>query len=109
NPVHGPVAYHGTATTNAIKILRNGLIAGGSNGVRVANGAVYGHGIYLSPNPSHAGSHSYARPTPYNGRQYQVMFQMRIKNSSIAKHSRNVWVCQNSQDVRPYGILFRET
>ncbi|CAF1093425.1 unnamed protein product [Didymodactylos carnosus] len=44
-----PVGYRGTSTSNALSILRNVLMAGGSGGVAVTNGTAYGPGIYLSP------------------------------------------------------------
>jgi hypothetical protein len=103
-----PVAYHGTATTNALSILRNGLIAGGSNDIRIVNGGVHGSGIYLSPDPLFSSSQRYAKPLIVDGKRYQIMFQVRIKSSSIKKRSVNIWTCDNSEDVRPYGILFRE-
>ncbi|CAF2867725.1 unnamed protein product [Rotaria sp. Silwood2] len=104
-----PVAYHGTATANTLDILRNGLLTGGSSGIPITNADAYGRGIYLSPNPLYSGSQCYAKPTPYKGRQHQVMFQVRVKNSSIRRFDRNIWICDNPQDVRPYGILFKET
>lgn len=104
-----PVAYHGTRADNAKAILRNGLLAGGSEAVPIVNGAAYGAGIYLSPNHCYSGSTYYAKPSTVNDRCYQIMFQVRVKSSSIRKHSPDVWVCQNSEDIRPYGILMKET
>jgi hypothetical protein len=108
-----PVAYHGTATANALSILRNGLIAGGSNGIDEvgSNGAVHGVGIYLSPDPLYSSHRNYARLLTVDDRQYQIMFQVRVKPDpdSLAKHKVNIWRCINSQHVRPYGILFKET
>jgi hypothetical protein len=104
-----PVAYHGTATANIFSILRNGFIAGGSNDIPVANGAAHGRGIYLSPNPEYSSSRRFARSLLVDGRQYQIMFQVRIKPSAIHKRDLNIWTCGNSKDVRPYRILFKET
>jgi hypothetical protein len=105
-----PVAYHGTATTNALSILRTGLLAGGSNGVPIVNGLAHGRGIYLSPNPLFSSLEHYSKPLYVDGRRYQIMFQVRVKSDSIIKTSNiDVWKCNNSKDIRPYGILFKET
>jgi hypothetical protein len=104
-----PVAYHGTSTANASQILRNGLFAGGSNGIPCPNGAAFGPGIYLSPNPSYSGGIRYSKPLQVDGRRYQIMYQVRVKSDAFKKHIQDVWTCVNSQDIRPYGILFKET
>ncbi|UJR24456.1 hypothetical protein I4U23_005832 [Adineta vaga] len=104
-----PVAYHGTATGNALPILRNGLLAGGSNGISVHKGALHGSGIYLSSDPLYSSSTRYAKVLNMNGKRYQIMFQVRVKHDAIRKtKDRYVWVCDNSNYVRPYGILYRE-
>ncbi len=82
-----PVAYHGTATTNASLILSNGLIAGGSNDICIVNGGVHGSSIYLSPDPLFSSSQLYAKPLIIDGKRYQIMFQVRIKPSSIKKNT----------------------
>ncbi|CAF1048062.1 unnamed protein product [Adineta ricciae] len=104
-----PVAYHGTASDNARKILCNGLLAGGSQGIQQSNGEVHGKGIYLSPYSTYSGSESYAKPLTMDGKRYQVIFQVRVESSQIIKtEDRFVWVCRNPSAIRPYGILYRE-
>jgi hypothetical protein len=105
---YGDETWLGTNTANAVKILCNGLLVGGSNGIPVANGAAHGHSIYLSPNPECSDGKTYAKPLLVNDRQYQIMFQVRIKPSAIYKRASNIWTSDNSVDVRPYGILFKE-
>ncbi|CAF1613131.1 unnamed protein product [Adineta ricciae] len=104
-----PVAYHGTASDNARKILCNGLLAGGSQGIQQLNGEVHGKGIYLSPYSTYSGNERYARPLTMDGKRYQVIFQVRVESSEIIKTTnRLVWVCRNPSAIRPYGILYRE-
>ena len=105
-----PVAYHGTSANNIKSILSNGLRVGGSNGIPLANGCAYGQGIYLSPNPKFSGQAKYSKPVHADGHEYQIMFQVRVKSESINKTKNvDIWTCSNSQDIRPYGICFRET
>ncbi len=104
-----PVAYHGTDAANIKSIVRNGLRAGGSNGVPVVNGSAHGRGICLSPNPLKASLEKYSRIFDVDGSRHQVMFQVRVRPSAIKRTMDPfVWICDNPQDVRAYGILIRE-
>eukprot|EP01006_Ploeotia_vitrea_P056812 TRINITY_DN68128_c7_g11_i2.p1 TRINITY_DN68128_c7_g11~~TRINITY_DN68128_c7_g11_i2.p1 ORF type:complete len:358 (+),score=30.61 TRINITY_DN68128_c7_g11_i2:35-1075(+) len=42
------VVFHGTAPGNVSSISRKGLLVGGTEGIKIRNGAAYGRGIYVS-------------------------------------------------------------
>ena len=110
-----PVAFHGTSggDRDVIRdIIRNGFkVRGGESTAR--NGELFGSGIYCTPDPSFAAI--YAADDPWHtdsGHVLEVVFQVRVRPGRYAEYSHKkgrCWVVERSQDIRPCGILFRET
>jgi hypothetical protein len=84
--------------------------------VRIANGAAYGSGVYVTPFPHIALRFAPKVQLPDYEGQYQVVFQCRVRQGSFTKHGGNetcsatgfteqwAWVVPDEKDVRPYGI-----
>ena len=104
-----PVSYHGTDMSSAEKIVKEGY--------KVGPGAKYGPGIYTSPSLEMV-ERRYARQFDHDGKRYKIAFQNRVNpdrnghlkiiNASITGVGADYWVSPIEDDVRPYGLLFRE-
>jgi hypothetical protein len=78
DPQVWPVAFHGTNSKNIDSILKNGLFAGGTNGIAISNGAAFGHGIYCTPDPEKARDEYSNDVEDEDGNSYRVIFQLRV-------------------------------
>merc|ERR1712048_1546171 len=87
--------YHGTASKNNNGIIANGLIVGGTRGVRVHNGAVYGRGIYCSLNSQTA--RAYERGSMF-------VCIARDNGNGIRKNGA-IWVVQKERDILPLYLV----
>lgn len=107
-----PVSYHGTAKANGRSIAQHGYKL--SNCKRSA----YGKGIYTSPDLDTAAS--FAQGFTHEGKKYKVVFQNRVNPRSLRKLKNTdwdqthkgtgeFWLTGKEHDVRPYGILVKET
>lgn len=111
--VHGewPVSYHGTNMGSAKMILKEGYKPGPR--------ALYGKGIYTSPNLEMV-ERLYAQEFTHRGKTYKMILQNRVNpdrrngNLEIIRASQtgvgaDYWLSPAyNDDVRPYGILIRE-
>ena len=105
-----PVSYHGTDMSSAKMIVKEGY--------KVGPGAMYGQGIYTSPSLEMVEMHGYAKEFLYDGKRYKIALQNRVNpdrdgHLEIVSASRTAvgadyWLSRNKDDVRPYGLLFRE-
>ncbi|RIB16175.1 hypothetical protein C2G38_1530146 [Gigaspora rosea] len=101
-----PVSYHGTARRNAKSISEDGYLL--SKGQRFA----FGHGIYTTPDIEVA--RRYAQEFTYEGKRYALVFQnrvnpMNLQRIDMKKTGRGeYWISKRGEDVRPYGICFKE-
>lgn len=105
-PGEWAVAYHGTKHCFLGQIF-------GSGGLKAGAGQAYagscGLGIYCSPDLATAEGYT-ARVTVAAGGQtqaLQVILQCRVRPEVIRKGSETVWVINNPQDIRPYGVLLK--
>ena len=104
-----PVSYHGTDIESAEKILEEGFKPGPR--------AKFGVGIYTSPSLEMV-ERLYAKEFLYNGKWLEIAFQSRvipdrnghlkIVSASETGVGADYWLSPNGNDVRAYGILFRE-
>lgn len=102
-----PVSYHGTGRDCAKSIAQVGYDLS-----RVKR-FLFGHGIYTTPDIETAAL--YAKNFRYNGKSFEMVLQNRVNPNTLKKIGRQrtgrgeYWVNPNEDDVRPYGILIRET
>ena len=104
-----PVSYHGTNRISAEKIVKEGY--------KVGPRALYGPGIYTSPSLEMI-EKMYAQEFSYDGKTYKIALQNRVNpdrnghlkiiSASITGVGADYWVSPIEDDVRPYGLLFRE-
>ena len=106
-----PVSYHGTNMSNANMILKEGF----KQGPR----ALYGKGIYTSPNLEMV-DRLYAQEFTHGGKTYKIVLQNRVNPDRRNGHleiipasktgvGADYWLSPaNDNDVRPYGVLIRE-
>ena len=104
-----PVSYHGTDIKSAEKIVEEGFKPGPR--------AKFGVGIYTSPSIEMV-ERLYAQEFLYNGKRYKIAFQNRVNpdrnghlkiiSASETGVGADYWLSPNGNDVRAYGILFRE-
>ncbi|ELP88811.1 hypothetical protein EIN_103140 [Entamoeba invadens IP1] len=104
SPGEWAVSYHGTDPKFADPISKNGFKVGTRN--------LYGRGVYCSPDVQAAAIYS-TKKTDSNSRKYKIVFQNRVKTSSIKLASdnggpSNYWYIEDPRDIRPYGILVLE-
>jgi len=83
------IVYHGTNHKNNQSILEKGLIVGGTKGVGIRNGTVYGRGVYCSPHTSTAKCYE-------NG----SMFICIIKKQRV-KRFGSIYVVPQDSDILP--------
>ena len=106
-----PVSYHGTNMSNANMILKEGY----KQGPR----ALYGKGIYTSPNLEMV-QRLYAQEFTHGGKTYKIVLQNRVNPDRLNGHleiipasktgvGADYWLSPAyDNDVRPYGVLIRE-
>ncbi|XP_076611168.1 uncharacterized protein LOC143335539 [Chaetodon auriga] len=115
-PGEWPVSYHGTSLNGVKGIIRSHYSAG--------DRAMYGRGIYSTPDIHVAEREEYAKTftSKTTGKSYKVILQNRInpKNREICKRF-DYWLIRVSDgtsaseerkivesSIRPYGILIKE-
>lgn len=81
-------------------------------GFRQARVAVYGEGVYCSPDPK-VPENGYVRPvsleTQQGTKKYICMLQVVVNPDGVAVHCDNkIWVVADVANIRPYGILIKE-
>ena len=99
------VSYHGTDIHLAKPIIKEGLKPGNRN--------KFGVGVYCTPNISTAEKYSKIFENRLSGRKYKIVFQNRVKPSSIVKCKEkggpiDYWYIPEGKDIRPYGICIKE-
>uniref|UniRef100_UPI0037E9368A uncharacterized protein n=1 Tax=Semicossyphus pulcher TaxID=241346 RepID=UPI0037E9368A len=115
-PGEWPVSYHGTSLKGATGIIRSNYNAG--------DRAMYGRGIYSTPDIHVAEREEYAKTftSKTTGKRYKVILQNRINPEKRAICSRlDYWLirvpkgasAEKERDIvessiRPYGILIKE-
>ena len=82
------------------------------SGFRTARNAVYGQGVYCSPNPKFPES-GYIRAVSIeiknDKKSYKCMLQVAVNPDGVAFHANNeIWVVADPKNIRPYGILIKE-
>jgi len=111
------VAYHGTHVDAMPSILSGGLKAGERQAykdfVDKRTGSKIGMGIYCTPNFDTAAEFSPA--FSQEGRTMQFLFQCRVRpeaikriHDEVGRESGAYWLINDSDDIRPYGVLVRE-
>ena len=95
------VSYHGTKIYCAEPIAKEGLKPGVNN--------AYGVGVYCTP----AEKYAEIFENPNTHRKYKIVFQNRIKPSSIIMSKSkggpdDYWYVENGKNIRPYGICIKE-
>ncbi|XP_044174065.1 uncharacterized protein LOC122957778 [Acropora millepora] len=110
-PGEWPVSYHGTNMSSANMILREGYKPGPR--------ALYGKGIYTSPNLEMV-QRLYAQEFTHGGKTYKIVLQNRVNPDRRNGHleiipasktgvGADYWLSPAyDKDVRPYGVLIRE-
>lgn len=103
-----PVSYHGTSRNNADSIADTGYFL--SMGQRFK----FGEGIYSTPDIRIA--ERYATEFEHEGKKYLIVLQNRVNPITLKKmkNADNIgteeyWLNPEQSDVRPYGILIKET
>ena len=91
------LVFHGTPRANHAGILRQGLVPGGTRGVRVANGSAYGQGIYLGRTLST--SHCYARG------DNTIFVCAMVENRHFISSHGNIIVCTAPEFVCPLFLV----
>ncbi|XP_068432177.1 uncharacterized protein [Clinocottus analis] len=115
-PGEWPVSYHGTSIDGANGIIRSHYKAGGR--------AMYGRGIYSTPDIHVAEIEDYAKTfiSKTTGKSYKVILQNRINPTQrVICQRSNYWLIPVHQGastaeetqivrsaIRPYGILIKE-
>mmetsp|Transcript_21123 Transcript_21123/g.37905 ORF Transcript_21123/g.37905 Transcript_21123/m.37905 type:complete len:517 (+) Transcript_21123:86-1636(+) len=102
------VMFHGTATSAASSIVRTGLIPPGKRGVKIRNGAAYGHGIYLGKHPET--SISYCRADSYDGeflgnRLFVCAVLKGLKSNELVYDAADFCVVGNDFQVLPLYVI----
>lgn len=104
-PGEWAVAYHGTKYHCLPHILQGGLKAGPGQ----AYSGSCGLGIYCSPDLATAEGYC-AQVSVSDGtrsRSVKFILQCRVRPESIRRGSDTIWVINNTQDIRPYGVLVK--
>ena len=97
-----PVSYHGTSREGAEGIASEGYDE--KRGRRHK----YGPGIYSSPDLSYVERY-YATEFSNNGKEYKIVFQNRVNPANLRKANNDQYWIVSDSDIRPYGILVKET
>ena len=95
------VSYHGTKRRFAQQIARTKYDL--AKGERFK----YGRGIYSTPDPEIA--EEYAQEFKFQGKRYKVILQNRV-NMEDTEHveEEDYYVTKDENNIRPYGILYKE-
>ena len=108
DPGEWPVSYHGTNSTSAKLIVKQGYKPGPRD--------LFGKGIYTSPSLEMV-ERLYAQEFTHDGKTYKIALQNRVNPdrleiipASKTRQGADYWLspCSHENDVRPYGILIRE-
>ena len=104
-----PVSYHGTDMSSAKMIVKEGY--------KVGPRKKFGEGIYTSPSLEMV-EMCYAKEFLYDGKRYKIALQNRVNpdpnghleiiSASRTEVGADYWLSPKEDDVRPYGLLFRE-
>jgi hypothetical protein len=82
-------------------------------GFRTARVAAYGAGVYCSPNPAWLGDSGFVGAVQLDTKQgkksFKCMFQVAVNPASVNCNNGDIWVVPDPKDIRPYGILIKET
>lgn len=81
-------------------------------GFRPARVAAYGPGIYCSPNPKFPeGGYvgTVELDTKQGKKNFKCMLQVAVNPNGVHCPTDDIWVAKTPQDIRPYGILIKET
>jgi hypothetical protein len=116
-------AFHGTGNAKAIDFSNSNTsfdaqyaaVDAVSNihktGFREARVTAYGPGIYCSPKPTFV-ENGYAGiaqlDTKIGRKTFKIMLQVAVNPDGVKFATGDIWVAQNSQDIRTYGILIKE-
>eukprot|EP00445_Apocalathium_hangoei_P042329 CAMPEP_0203975656 /NCGR_PEP_ID=MMETSP0359-20131031/100721_1 /ASSEMBLY_ACC=CAM_ASM_000338 /TAXON_ID=268821 /ORGANISM="Scrippsiella Hangoei, Strain SHTV-5" /LENGTH=386 /DNA_ID=CAMNT_0050913859 /DNA_START=36 /DNA_END=1196 /DNA_ORIENTATION=+ len=99
------IAYHGTGAQWLPNIMKHGLLVQGGN-KDALHGAVYGTGIYVSPNIEY--SKLYAKPTCVDGRTLLPVFSCRVRPYSFTKTDKqDIWLVHSTDDIICTSIMFK--
>jgi len=122
------VGFHGLRNKDCINnIINNGLLTTGagqaySTSLDTRTNQICGRGAYLS-NHIEVCEIGYCVFIPFNNNRYKIAFQCRLRPNSIRipmKSSdipgkggnpvwdNDYWIVNNSNDIRPYGILLKK-
>lgn len=105
-PGEWAVAYHGTKHAHLANIIvKEGLKPGPGQGYASSCGV----GIYCTPDLALAQGYSAGVSVTHGGQTHTLSFilQCRVQPSAIRVGAPNVWVINNANDIRPYGVLVR--
>jgi hypothetical protein len=99
------VSYHGVKIENGNSILDFGM--------KISNKYNYSIGIYCTPDIEIAKEFSPIFTNPFSKKKYKIVFQNRVKPSSIHKASEiggpdYFWYVSDGKDIRPYSICVLE-
>lgn len=98
-----PVSYHGTSVDSASHIVRD------MYDVTKTKVAVYGKGIYSSPDPEYAAGYSRIFKYDKDGEMHTIVLQNRVNPSAVSTYAGGtIFLVPNGQHIRPYGILIRK-
>jgi len=103
------VAYHGISKESLPNILGAGFRFGQESNLEMGTG-----GITVSPWISVA--QHWSKPHKHNGRDVQMVFQLRVRPGAIRQNSKpkasafdkKFWLIQKLEDIRACGVIVRE-
>ncbi|CAK66749.1 unnamed protein product (macronuclear) [Paramecium tetraurelia] len=119
NPKEWRIMYHGTNQGAVNSIIKNNLISGEKQHHQndecineLGEKVKVGKGIYFSNDIKVCIDNQYAKYTQVGEKQFAPIFMSRvnpkkIKQSKMMK-SKQFFVVNNSEDVRPYRLLLHE-
>ena len=98
-----PVSYHGTTGGGAEGIAKEGY------DIKFGTRFLFGKGIYSTPDSGIA--EVYATEFSKDGKSYKIVLQNRVNPAKLRKVKETgdqYWIVDDS-DIRPYGILVKES
>ena len=70
-------------------------------------GSSTGGGVYSTPDPEIA--EEYAQDFKYRGKRYKVILQNRVNmEDTVHVEEKDYYVTKDENNIRPYGMLFKE-
>ncbi len=123
NPENWYRAYHGTGRATAADFGKPdasiddqyaGVDAAPSiykEGFRAARVALYGPGVYCSPEPTFPENGYVAKvglDTKYGKKIFKLMLQVAVNPYGVKIATHEIWVVEKSENIRTYGILIKE-